>query len=63
MVNLTNVYQMFDKSSEMSSLNEIAKACENLGTREISDIRRHIVIKKKQFKSIFIVADEDISSD
>ena len=47
----------------MSPLNEIAKACENLGTREISDIRRHIVIKKKQFKSIFIVADEDISSD
>ena len=47
----------------MSSLNEIAKALENLGTREISDIRSHIVIKKKQFKSIFIVADEDISSD
>ena len=76
MVNLTKADQMFGKNSPMSWQTE--RACEKLGTiwdwtssgpwsngakndREISDYGRDIVIKTKQ--SIFIVVDENISSD
>ena len=77
MVNLTKADQMFGKNSQMSWQTE--KACEKLGTiwdwtssgpwsngaemteKYLTLDARDIVIKKKQ--SIFIVIEENISSD